>query len=79
MTSSWLTPAMERALAEARQFGVVFAGSTVQGVRVVRHSASTLMALARRELLILSIGPDGGMVGRPRKQSHPEMPETGNP
>ncbi len=60
-----LTQKMEFALNEAKASGAVFAGHSVdRRGRRIQHAASTLGALARRGLLALSIGPDGGMMGR---------------
>lgn len=58
-----MTESMTKALEVAKaQGGHVFAGYNVVRGRQTLISARTLDALARRGVVTLSIGPDGGML-----------------
>lgn len=59
-----LTAPMVRALAILNRDGAVFAGANVHKGRVEVVSASTLRGLERRGRVVLSVGPDGGMMAR---------------
>lgn len=61
-----MTTAMQKAINMAKaQGGYIIAGHSVSAKgSTVRVSASTLRALAKRGVMTLHIGPDGGMMGR---------------
>jgi hypothetical protein len=63
-----LTAKMQAALNIAMSdAGEVHAGTDIHNGRVVRTSASTMRALEARGLLVISVSPEGGLVGRPAK------------
>ena len=59
-----MTTAQTKALEIALRDGAVFAGRSEHKGSAFTVSASTLRALERQGKLTLSIGPDGGMMGR---------------
>lgn len=59
-----LNSAALKALDIAARVGLVCAGGNIVGGRLYRVNARTLDALARRGLVTLCLGPDGGMAAR---------------
>ena len=60
-----LTPKMIRALTIANRDGAVFAGYNSHKGCIEKVAANTILALARRGLVVSFIGPDGGVAARP--------------
>jgi hypothetical protein len=55
---------MQKAIELAKLNGAVFAGwNEYKGIRT-KVSSSTLYGMERRDLLVITVGPDGGMMGR---------------
>lgn len=66
MNNATLTESMKRALILADRNGAVFAGAgnAIEPGRLITVYAPVMYALERRDCLKLSIGPDGGMMGK---------------
>lgn len=58
------TPAQQAAMTRILRDGFVYAGTNTHKGRVERTAASTLRALERKGLVVLSLSPDGGMMAR---------------
>jgi len=60
-----MTKPMEKAIEIAKCNGAVFAGKNSNGRGgLVTVSVSTIRGLERRDLVVVSIGPDGGMMAK---------------